>query len=86
MSKTKLEQEVQLLHRLLSTHNKVVIDRLLPAVERVEKNLKAMRKAQNDRLDQLEAAVADIAGELAAHKALGLADSFVEQDDDVRAG
>jgi hypothetical protein len=71
LSKTTLEQEVKLLHRLLSTHNKAVIDRFLPAVERVEANLKAMRISQNDRLDQLEAAVSDISEELIALKTRG---------------
>jgi hypothetical protein len=86
MSKTPIERELQLLHRLLSTHNKAVIDRFLPAVERVEANLKSMRRTQNDRLDQLESAVADIAAELTAVKSRALPGDGIDPGFDVRPG
>lgn len=55
-----LLQEYRVLHKLLSGHNKVVIDNFMPRMERLEENLRRLTRDTNERITRLEAAVQDL--------------------------
>ena len=58
----------KLIYQMVSRQNALMIDKIMPRLERNEDNLKAMRGEHAERIKQLEVACAELAGELYALK------------------
>jgi len=63
-----MQNQQKLIFQMLVRQNKVVVDRILPHLERLQDNLKTYRKNDDERFVGLERDVALLAKELVALK------------------